>query len=70
MTFVKVSTAAVLVSRGAPLRVGDARAHTLEHPRLFSWLQMAPLRNEERVGAIQSLTALSALAHSHNIDPR
>ena len=39
--------AAVLVGRGAPMRVGDAGAYALEQPRLVSWLQMAPLHDEE-----------------------
>ena len=41
------SAAAALVGRGAPLRVGDARANVLEKPRFAGWLRMAPLPARE-----------------------
>ena len=41
------AVAAVLVGRGAPLRVGDARAHVLERPHFVRGLRMAPLPNGE-----------------------
>ena len=57
------SAAAVLVGRGAPLQMGDARAHALVQPHFVSWLRMAPLPAGEPLQELHKGHEMRATVH-------
>ena len=58
------SAAAVLVGRGAPLRVGDAGTRALAQSRFVSWLRMAPLPAGELLQEPHKGHAMRATVHT------
>jgi len=57
------SAAAVLVGRGEPLQMGDARGTALAQPRFVSWLRMAPLPAGELLQEPHKGHAMRATMH-------
>ena len=63
LALLSATVAAVLVGRGAPLQMGDARAHALVQPHFFSWLRMAPLPAGERLQELHKGHEMRATVH-------
>ena len=63
LLLMSASAAAVLVGRGAPLRVGDAGTRALAQSRFVSWLRMAPLPAGELLQEPHKGHAMRATVH-------